>query len=137
MRQIERTGQFKRDYKREAKGQHRATLDADLVPVLVALADDQPLEPRHRDHALTGDWKDHRDCHIKPDLVLALTPNSACDRRGPGPASHVSLTLEGRFPRHRPSWPTPFLGVKPAAVELLRCLRIARPVEPRRPGWGV
>ena len=55
MRQIERTGQFKRDYKREAKGQHRATLDADLVPVLVALADDQPLEPRHRDHALTGD----------------------------------------------------------------------------------
>ena len=57
MRQIERTGQFKRDYKREAKGQHRATLDADLVPVLVALADDQPLEPRHRDHALTGDWK--------------------------------------------------------------------------------
>ena len=70
MRQIERTGQFKRDYKREAKGQHRATLDADLVPVLVALADDQPLEPRHRDHALTGDWKDHRDCHVKPDLVL-------------------------------------------------------------------
>ena len=31
MRQIERTGQFKRDYKREAKRQHRATLDADLV----------------------------------------------------------------------------------------------------------
>ncbi len=45
MRKIERTGQFKRDYKREAKGQHRTSLDADLVPVLVALADDQPLEP--------------------------------------------------------------------------------------------
>lgn len=73
MRQIERTGQFKRDYKREAKWQHRATLDADLVPVLVALADDQPLEPRHRDHALTGDWKDHRDCHVKPDLVQIVT----------------------------------------------------------------
>lgn len=67
MRQIERTGQFKRDYKREVKGQHRATLDTDLVPVLVALASDQSLEPRLRDHALTGDWKDHRDCHIKPD----------------------------------------------------------------------
>ncbi len=76
MRQIERTGQFKRDYKREAKGQHRATLDADLVPVLVALADDQPLEPRHRDHALTGDWKDHRDCHVKPDLVLIYQGSS-------------------------------------------------------------
>jgi mRNA interferase YafQ len=36
MRQIERTGQFKRDYKREAKGQHRATLDADLVPAWIS-----------------------------------------------------------------------------------------------------
>ncbi|MCU7924705.1 MAG: type II toxin-antitoxin system YafQ family toxin [Candidatus Thiodiazotropha sp. (ex Dulcina madagascariensis)] len=56
MRRIEHTSQFKRDYKREAKGQHRATLDAELMPVLRALACDQPLEPRHRDHALTGDW---------------------------------------------------------------------------------
>ena len=70
MRKIERTGQFKRDYKRETKGQHRAALDAGLVPILVALADDHPLEPRHHDHALSGDWKDHRDCHVKPDLVL-------------------------------------------------------------------
>lgn len=57
MRKIERTGQFKRDYKREAKGRHRTTLDADLVPVLVALANDQLLEPRHRDHGLTGTGK--------------------------------------------------------------------------------
>ena len=70
MRAIEHTGQFKRDYKREAKGAHRATLDADLVPVVTALASDQALEPRHRDHALTGEWRDHRDCHVKPDLVL-------------------------------------------------------------------
>lgn len=70
MRRIEPTGQFRRDYKRETKGQHRATLDADLRPIFQALANDEPLEPRHRDHALTGDWKDHRDCHIKPDLVL-------------------------------------------------------------------
>jgi len=34
------------------------------------LADDLPLAEKHRDHALTGDWKDHRDCHIRPDLVL-------------------------------------------------------------------
>ncbi|MDR2207396.1 MAG: type II toxin-antitoxin system YafQ family toxin [Azoarcus sp.] len=70
MRTIERFGQFKRDYKREKKGQHRATLDADVHAVLSALQADLPLEPRHCDHALTGDWKDHRDCHIKPDLVL-------------------------------------------------------------------
>jgi mRNA interferase YafQ len=55
MRTIEYTGQFKRDYKREAKGKHRATLDVDLVPVLETLADDQPLDPRHYDHALIGE----------------------------------------------------------------------------------
>jgi mRNA interferase YafQ len=70
MRTIERSTRFNRDYRREAKGQHRATLDADLVPVLVALASDQSLEPRHRDHELKGDWVRYRDCHIKPDLVL-------------------------------------------------------------------
>ena len=34
------------------------------------LANDRPLEPRHHDHALSGEWRDYRDCHLKPDLVL-------------------------------------------------------------------
>ena len=67
---IERTNRFKRDYKREAKGPHRATLEADFIDTLTALANDEPLAEKYRDHALSGDWKDHRDCHIKPDLVL-------------------------------------------------------------------
>jgi mRNA interferase YafQ len=70
MRTIERTGQFKRDYKREVKGVHRQTLAVDFVAIATLLANDQPLPERHRDHPLSGDWKDHRDCHIKPDLVL-------------------------------------------------------------------
>jgi mRNA interferase YafQ len=70
MRTIEWTTQFKRDYKRECKGKHRATLDSDLFPIIHFLANDQPLDLRHHDHPLTGEWKDHRDCHIKPDLVL-------------------------------------------------------------------
>ncbi len=70
MRTIERTGQFKRDWKRESKGRHAATLAADFVAVVTALANDLPLEVRHRDHALSGDWKDHRHCHLRPDLVL-------------------------------------------------------------------
>lgn len=70
MRKIEHTGQFKRDFKRENKGAHKATLESDLITVLLKLANDEPLAERYRDHALTGDWKDHRDCHIKPDLVL-------------------------------------------------------------------
>lgn len=70
MRTIERATAFKRDYKREAKGQYRTTLDADLVPVLIALASDQPLVPRHRDHELIGNWVGYRECHVKPDLLL-------------------------------------------------------------------
>lgn len=70
MRKIEQTGRFKRDLKREAKGQHRATLETDLLLVVEALANDQSLPARHHDHALTGDWKDYRDCHVRPDLVL-------------------------------------------------------------------
>lgn len=70
MRRIDRSTAFRRDYKREIKGKYRATLSIDLPAVLKALAEDRPLPPRHRDHALTGDWFGYRDCHIKPDLVL-------------------------------------------------------------------
>ncbi len=70
MRKIERPGSFKRDYKREAKGQHKAILDGALVPVIQLLVDDQVLAPRYRDHDLTGDWAGFRECHIRPDLLL-------------------------------------------------------------------
>jgi mRNA interferase YafQ len=70
MRSIERSTAFKRDIKREAKGLYRTILDADLVPVLLALASDEALEPRHRDHDLSGDWSGYRECHVKPDLLL-------------------------------------------------------------------
>ncbi|MGA9986043.1 MAG: type II toxin-antitoxin system YafQ family toxin, partial [Acidobacteriaceae bacterium] len=70
MRTIERSSAFKRDYKREAKGPHRNTLDGTVSAVLLALATDQPLDARHRDHNLSGDWSGYRECHIKPDLLL-------------------------------------------------------------------
>jgi mRNA interferase YafQ len=28
------------------------------------------LEPKYKDHQLTGNWKGHRDCHIDPDWIL-------------------------------------------------------------------
>lgn len=70
MLEIEYATAFKRDYKREAKGQHRATLDDALEPVLAALAGGKTLAPKYKDHDLSGDWAGYRDCHIKPDLVL-------------------------------------------------------------------
>lgn len=70
MRRIDWTTGFKRDLKREKKGQHRKTVVALVFGVVSSLANDTPLPEANRDHSLTGEWKDHRDCHIKPDLVL-------------------------------------------------------------------
>lgn len=70
MRTIKLTSRFKKDLKRERKGRYRSTLEADLFGVMDMLSSDAVLPEKYRDHALTGDWKDHRDCHIKPDLVL-------------------------------------------------------------------
>ena len=70
MRTVSRTGKFKKDYKREAKGQHRATLDADLLAAISLLATDQILPERFHDHPLTGEYTNHRECHLKPDLLL-------------------------------------------------------------------
>ena len=71
MRTIKYTAKFKRDYKREKKSaHHRATLDNDLIAITKLLAEDIALPLSCRDHQLINDWKDHRDCHIKPDLVL-------------------------------------------------------------------
>ncbi len=69
MRTIERTGAFKRDYKREQAGRHRR-LDERLTAIVRLLAEDQPLPAANRDHPLGGEWKGFRDCHIAPDLVL-------------------------------------------------------------------
>ena len=70
MRAIRRNKRFKRDYKREKSGRHGKTLDAVLREVLELLVADKSLPYSNFDHPLTGDWVDHRDCHIKPDLVL-------------------------------------------------------------------
>jgi len=70
MRTIERTGPFRRDYKRvKATPKHR-DIESVLPFVLKMLIADQPLPEKFCDHPLSGEWKDHRDCHIKPDLVL-------------------------------------------------------------------
>jgi mRNA interferase YafQ len=93
MRRIERTTRFKRDYKRETKGTRRATLQADLRWVLTALAHDEVLPDRYRDHALTGDWSDHRDCHIKPDLILIYRKPDAETLQLVRLGSHAELGL--------------------------------------------
>ncbi len=41
-----------------------------LESVIDALALGKPLDGKYRDHQLGGDMKEHRECHIKGDLLL-------------------------------------------------------------------
>ena len=91
MRAIDRASSFKRDYKREARGQYRATLDSVLKPVLIALATDQALDVRYRDHDLSGDWAGYRECHVKPDLLLIYRKSDADTIRLARLGSHSEL----------------------------------------------
>jgi len=70
MRSVRHTGRFRRDYKREKAGRQGRRLDAELVEAVIMLAEDKPLPRRYFDHPLGGEWNDHRDCHIRPDLIL-------------------------------------------------------------------
>ena len=69
------TTQFKKDYKK-VKKQNKDL--SKLKIVIEKLLDQQTLEPRYKDHQLTGNWKCHRDCHIEPDWILLyqLTENT-------------------------------------------------------------
>jgi mRNA interferase YafQ len=70
MRRIEPTTAFRRDFKREKRGQHRRDVESLLTLTISLLADDRALPEKNRDHALTGEWHDFRECHLKPDLLL-------------------------------------------------------------------
>ena len=70
MRTIKYTSKFKQDFKREKRSGHHKTLEHDFIAIVKLLVNDEPITEKHHDHALTNNWKDHRDCHIKPDLIL-------------------------------------------------------------------
>ena len=59
--------QFKKDYKRALKRGCDPQLLSDTV---TKLANEEPLPAKNRDHALTGNYKGMRECHIQPDWLL-------------------------------------------------------------------
>ena len=40
------------------------------MEIVDLLATSASLPRRNFDHPLSGEWSDHRDCHVRPDLVL-------------------------------------------------------------------
>lgn len=91
MRRIEHTKAFRRDWKRESAGIHGRRLTALLGGVVTLLADDLPLPAANRDHPLSGEWIDHRDCHLRADLVLVYRKPDAATLQLVRLGSHSEL----------------------------------------------
>ena len=66
-RSVARTSQFRKDVRVAHKQGKDITI---LEQVIDLLADDIPLPEKHRDHALQGNWKGYRECHVTPDWLL-------------------------------------------------------------------
>lgn len=75
MREVVTTSSFKKDYKRLKRSGHYAM--EELKIVVEQLANDETLAEKYCDHTLTGNLRNSRECHIKPDwlLIYQLQPN--------------------------------------------------------------
>ena len=67
------TTQFRKDYKLAKKRGYNLDL---LDEVLQTLLNEEPLEVKYRDHALTGNYLGFRECHIQPDWLLIYMINN-------------------------------------------------------------
>ena len=61
------TNRFEKDLKLMIK---RGSDPESIKSIVRKLIDEIPLERKHRDHVLIGNFKDRRECHIEPDWLL-------------------------------------------------------------------
>ena len=67
MLDLEFTTQFKKDLKlAKRRGKNTSNLDK----IVEKLLNKKSLEAKHRNHPLSGEYKDHQECHIEPDRLL-------------------------------------------------------------------
>ena len=64
---VKTTTQFKNDFKLAKKRGLKMELLRDVITVL---AMGETLPEKNKDHALTGNWIGHRECHILPNWLL-------------------------------------------------------------------
>ena len=65
--EVKPSNQFKKDLKLAAKRGYKIEL---LTDVIKKLANGEVLEPKYKDHQLSGDFGFYRECHIQPDWLL-------------------------------------------------------------------
>lgn len=67
MKKVLKTHQFKKDFKRI---QHDRQKVAELMSVVMRLANGEVLPKEMRPHGLSGEYKDYMECHIGTDYLL-------------------------------------------------------------------
>ncbi len=70
MYSIFRTSSFKKQYKKLTISDREL-----LKEVIILLTQNNELDEKYKDHKLTGNFKDLRECHVKPDLLLIYKIN--------------------------------------------------------------
>lgn len=67
MKELRKTSQFKKDFKRFSK-------DLDKVKILYAivekLVNGEDIPAVYKPHPLKGEWKDFMECHVEDDYLL-------------------------------------------------------------------
>lgn len=74
IRQVFYTGKFRKDFKLVMK----RGLDMSLIrTVMKDLENGMQLDPKHKEHPLSGDYAGMLECHIQPDWLLVYMLDEA------------------------------------------------------------
>lgn len=65
--QLITTSTFKKEYEKMVKRNYNISL---LEKIVDQLLKGGKLPEKNKDHALSGNWKGYRECHIEPDWLL-------------------------------------------------------------------
>ena len=75
-RRVDYSRQFLKDWKRLSRS-GRYDMHRLKTVMLLLIANDAPLGPEWRDHALKGSWVLYRECHVGGDFLLIYRVDDA------------------------------------------------------------
>jgi mRNA interferase YafQ len=62
---------YKKLFQKDLERAKKRGKDVEKIKVVIRfLVEELPLPPKFRDHPLIGNYKDRRECHIEPNLLL-------------------------------------------------------------------
>ena len=88
-RRADYTRAFLKDWERLSRS-GRYDMNRLKSVMLLLIANDAPLGPERRDHALKGAWVDYRECHVGGDFLLIYQVDDS-----PSPGGSINFVRVG------------------------------------------